>query len=112
MTVVSAFTMTVQGPVPLQPPPLKPAKVEPGSAAAVRVTEVLLLNEAWQGAPQLTPAGLLVTVPSPDPVLATVRVKVENPVPVKILVDPPAPVKVTFPMKAPAEVGLKRTVTV
>ncbi len=43
MTVVSAFTMTVQGPVPLQPPPLKLAKVEPAAAAAVKVTEVPLL---------------------------------------------------------------------
>jgi hypothetical protein len=75
VTVVSAFTMTVQGPVPLQPPPLKPAKVEPGSDAAVKVTEVPLSKDAEQVLPQVIPLGLLVTVPLPTPALVTVRVR-------------------------------------
>jgi hypothetical protein len=67
--------MTVQGPVPLQPPPLKPPKVKPGSDAAVKVTEVPLSKDAEQVLPQLIPAGLLVTVPLPAPALVTVRVR-------------------------------------
>jgi hypothetical protein len=40
----------------------------------VRVTEVPLESVTLQVAPQLMPAGLLVTVPVPVPALATVRV--------------------------------------
>jgi hypothetical protein len=40
VTVVAAFIVTVQGPVPLQPPPLHPVKVEPVAGVAVRVTLV------------------------------------------------------------------------
>jgi hypothetical protein len=75
VTVVAAFTVTVQGPVPLQPPPLKPVNVDPGSAAAVRVTEVPLSKDAEQVLPQVIPLGLLVTVPLPTPTLVTVRVR-------------------------------------
>ena len=38
VTLVAAFIVTVQGPVPLQPPPLHPVKVEPVAGLAVRVT--------------------------------------------------------------------------
>jgi hypothetical protein len=40
-TVVGAFIVTVQGPVPVQPP-LQPVKVDPLAALAVRVTTVPL----------------------------------------------------------------------
>jgi hypothetical protein len=40
-TVVGAFIVTVQGPVPVQPP-LQPAKVDPLAGLAVRVTTVPL----------------------------------------------------------------------
>jgi hypothetical protein len=62
VTVVRAFNVIVQVPVPEQPPPLHPPKPGP---EAVSVTDVPLLNEAIQVAPQLIPAGLDVTVPVP-----------------------------------------------
>ncbi len=43
VTVVAAFMVTTQEPVPEQPPPLQPVNVEPPAAAAVRVTTVPLL---------------------------------------------------------------------
>jgi len=43
VTVVGAVTVTVQGPVPAQLPPLQPSKVEPVAAVAVKVTPVPLL---------------------------------------------------------------------
>ena len=42
MTVVVAFKVTVQGPVPVQPPPLQPLNVEPVAGVAVSVTVVPL----------------------------------------------------------------------
>jgi|SRR5689334_1675093 len=65
----------VQVPVPLHPPPLQPAKIDPADAVAVSVTELPVGNEALQVFPQLMPAGLLVTVPVPPPTLVTVRVE-------------------------------------
>ena len=76
VTVVDAEIVTVQVPVPEQPPPLQPVKVEPTAGAAVSVTSVPLVKLAAQVAPQVMPAGLLVTVPAPVPALETVRVKV------------------------------------
>src|SRR5439155_19544212 len=71
VTVVAAETVTVQVLVPEHPPPLQPVKVEPAAGAAVRVTAVPLEKLAAQVAPQLMPAGLLVTVPVPVPALET-----------------------------------------
>ncbi len=70
VTVVAAVMGTVQVPVPEQPPPFQFVKVEPGAAAAVRVTEVLKLAEQVGG--QLMPLGTLVTVPLPVPAGVTV----------------------------------------
>ena len=75
VTVVPAFRVTVQVPLPEQPPPLQPVKVEPASGVAVRVTAVPMVNEAEQVAPHETPEGALVTVPLPVPVLVTLRAK-------------------------------------
>ncbi len=75
VTEMLEFMVTVQDSVPLQPPPLKPAKVEPAAAVAVSVTEVPAAKLLEQSVPQLIPAGLLVTVPLPVPDLFTVRVK-------------------------------------
>ena len=76
VTVVAALRVTVQEPVPEQPPPLQPVKLEPAAGATVRVTAVLLGKLAEQVAPQVIPAGELVTVPLPVPALLTVRLTV------------------------------------
>jgi hypothetical protein len=49
--------------------PLQPAKVEPASGVAVSFTLVPFVKDAEQATPQEIPAGLLVTVPVPAPVL-------------------------------------------
>ncbi len=67
--------MTVQEPVPEQPPPLQPVNVEPAAGVAVKVTAVPLANAAEHVVPQAMPAGALAIVPAPAPVLLTVRVK-------------------------------------
>src|SRR5439155_1528737 len=69
VTVVAAETVTTHDPVPEQPPPAQPVKVEPAAAVAVSVTAVPLAKLAEQVAPQLIPAGELVTVPLPVPAL-------------------------------------------
>lgn len=74
VTVVAAVTVTVHVPVPEQPPPVHPPKVEPLAGVAVSVTMVPLVTLSLQSAPQLIPAGLLVIVPVPNPDLATVNV--------------------------------------
>ena len=76
MTVVAAETVTVQGPAPAQPPPLQPVNVEPAAGAAVSVTAVPLAKLVEHVAPQVIPAGELVTVPLPVPAVVTVRVEV------------------------------------
>ena len=72
-TVVAAVTVTTHVPVPEQPPPLQPMKFEPALAAAVSVTIVPETNGAVHVAPQVMPAGALVTVPAPVPDFVTVR---------------------------------------
>jgi hypothetical protein len=74
VTAMAAVMETVQAPVPEQPPPLQPAKVDPTDGPAVRVTEIPFAKLALQVAPQLIPAGELVTVPPPAPALETVSV--------------------------------------
>src|SRR5882672_12496378 len=72
---VAVFRVTVQAPVPEQPPPLQPVKVELASGVAVKVTAVPLANGAEHVAPQAMPAGEPVMVPVPVPDLLTVSVK-------------------------------------
>lgn len=60
--------------MPLQPPPLQPAKVDPLAAAALKVTDVPPGKLPLQSFPQVIPAGELVTVPLPVPVFETVSV--------------------------------------
>ena len=66
--------MTEHVPVPVQPPPLQPVKVDPAAGVAVSVTAVPLANVAAQVAPHETPAGALVMVPDPAPALVNVSV--------------------------------------
>src|SRR5206468_3525502 len=65
VTVVSAPSGTVHGPVPEQPPPLQPVKVKPAAGVAVSATAVPLANKAEHVVLQAIPAGALVTVPAP-----------------------------------------------
>src|SRR2546422_8375468 len=62
--------------VPEQPPPVQPVKVEPAAGVAVSVTAVPLAKLAVHVAPQVMPAGALVTVPLPVPALLTVSAKI------------------------------------
>jgi hypothetical protein len=73
-TLAAAFIVTAQVPVPEQPEPDQPAKVEPDEGAAVSVTSVAGANSAAQVAPQEIPAGLEVTVPVPLPPRETTSV--------------------------------------
>src|SRR5207244_10324548 len=75
VTVVPAERVIVHDPVPEQPPPVQPLKVEPAAGIGVSVTAVPLVKLAEQVAPQVIPAGALVTVPLPVPAGLTVSVK-------------------------------------
>ncbi|PYN71259.1 MAG: hypothetical protein DMD93_00660, partial [Candidatus Rokuibacteriota bacterium] len=72
VTAVSAVSVSVQGAVPVQAPPLQPVKTDPADGVAASVTTVPLTKLAAQVAPQSTPVGVLVTVPAPAPALETV----------------------------------------
>src|SRR5437667_1732229 len=100
VTVVAAERVTVQVPVPEQLPPLQPVKVEPAAGAAVSVTAVPLAKLAEQVAPQVMPAGALVTVPLPVPAGVTVRVKVCS---VKVAVTVVAAESVTTQVPVPEQ---------
>src|SRR5438445_3340336 len=75
VTEVAAFIVTLQVPVPVQPPPLQPVKVAPAAGVAVRLTTVPVVKAVEQVAPQEIPAGALVTVPTPAPDLVTLSAK-------------------------------------
>jgi hypothetical protein len=94
--------------------PLQPAKTEPVAAVAVRVTRVPLVSASVQSDPHAIPAGLLETVPEPEPFLATVSVSAEladvEPLTERESVSLPV-AKVTLPAKLPLVVGRNRTVT-
>src|SRR5215510_12985542 len=65
VTSTASIMVTVQSPVPEQPPPLQPAKVEPMPADAVSVTTEPTSKPAKQVRPQSIPTGSKVTVPLP-----------------------------------------------
>ena len=72
LTDASELSITLHAPVPLHAPD-QPAKVEPAPGAELSVTVVPLAKLAPQVDPQLMPAGLLVTVPAPEPPVVTVN---------------------------------------
>jgi hypothetical protein len=65
VTVVAAFIVTTQSPVPAHPPPDQPEKEEPAAGEALSVTVVPCTNEALHVVPQSMPEGEDVTVPLP-----------------------------------------------
>lgn len=67
--------VTRQGPLAAVHAPLQPLKSEPGLGVAVSVTVVSCVKKPLQEVPQVIPAGALVTVPAPGPLLDTVRLK-------------------------------------
>src|SRR5262249_48784624 len=73
VTFRACVMLTMQLLVPLHPSPFQPVKVEPLAAVAVSVTLCPWVKGTLQVLPQLTPAGLEVTVPLPVPALLTVR---------------------------------------
>ncbi len=73
VTDVSLLIVTVQVPVPRQASD-QPANVESDAGVAVSVTERAGCERRRAGVPQLIPAGELVTVPDPEPAVATVSV--------------------------------------
>ena len=67
VTVLAAFMVTTQVPVPEQPLPLQPAKMPAPLASVLSVTVVPRANPALQVLPQEIPAGLDTTIPGPPP---------------------------------------------
>ena len=72
--VVALTGETVQGLVPVQPPPDQPVKTEPAVTVAVRTTGLPDGKLAEQLVPHEIPAGALVTLPLPSPARITVMV--------------------------------------
>jgi len=72
VTVLDADMLTLQVAPLTVAQPLQLANCQPVAGVAVRVTVLFSAKGALQVAPQLIPAGLLVTVPLPD--LAAVRI--------------------------------------
>ena len=71
VTFLAASIVSVQVGVLTVQSPVQPLNELPASAVAVNVTVLLAAKVAEHVAPQLIPAGLLVTVPDPVPALAT-----------------------------------------
>src|SRR5882724_5561686 len=98
--VVAPDTVTVHDPVPLQSP-AHPVKTEDAFGVAVRVTAVPFTKLAAHVAPQLMPAGLLVTVPEPAPAGETVRAKVGAKVAVTLVAAVSVTVQEAVPVQPP-----------
>jgi hypothetical protein len=116
LTLVEALSVTTHVPVPLHPPPLQPANLEPDDALAVRVTTVPAEYGCVQSLPHEIPDGELVTLPDPVRLTVSVGLVLGGGVPVVEPLTPretvsPAAVKFTFEAKLPVAVGRNRTTT-
>lgn len=69
VTLLAASIVTLQVPVPLQPPPLQPVNVLPEPGLAVKVTPAPAVKDSEQSVGQLMPVP--VTVPLPSPAVPT-----------------------------------------
>ena len=103
MTVLSASIVSVHVGAPPEHGPAQPPKVEPGSAVSVSVTDLPSRNRAEQAAPQLIPAGLLVMVPDPVPLLVIVRVRTAVKVAVTLLFALTVNVHDPVPVQSPLQ---------
>lgn len=74
VAVTEAAVLTTQAPVPVQPPPFQPVKVDPLSAVAVSVTVTILEKLALHVAPQSIEGGVEMTFPVPVPPFRIVTV--------------------------------------
>lgn len=74
VTLRSELIVTVQAPVPEQPPPLQPANVDPADGLAVSVTIDPAAKPLEHVVGHEIPCGALVTVPVPAPASVTVKV--------------------------------------
>src|SRR5258707_4449456 len=101
VTEVAALMVTVQPPVPLQPPPDHPAKKDPEVAAAESITTVPELKLATHVDPQEMLPGDDVTVPAPVPFLPTVSAKVPAGATLKVAVTAVAAFMVTLQPTVP-----------
>jgi len=118
VTLWAALIVTVQVPVPVQPP-LQPVNVEPVAGVAVSVTAVPLANAVEQVAPHEMPVGELVTVPLPVPAFVTARVNgcsanvaVTEVAAVIVVVHVPVPVQAPLqPVKVEPAAGVAVNVT-
>src|SRR5512143_1126394 len=72
----AASTVTTHAPIPTQSVPSQPAKTEPASGVAVRVTTDPESKTPSHVAPQSMLAGLLAITPLPAPVVVTLNVYV------------------------------------
>lgn len=70
VTVVSAFSVTVQAPVPGQSTPDHPAKRELADGVALRVTTVPREYLRKHAPPQSRPPSIDMTAPNPEPAFA------------------------------------------
>ena len=103
VTEVSAVKLTVQVPVPVQPPPDQPANDDPAAGVAVSVTAVEFANAVEHVAPQAMPAGTLETEPVPVPALTTVRLRNSSNVAVTVVSAVTVVTHVLVPVQPPPD---------
>jgi hypothetical protein len=102
VTVLAALRETSHVSVPLQAPD-QPVNDDPSAAAAVSFTVVPRSYTALQVAPQVMPAGALVTLPEPLPAFVTVSVGVAVKFAVALCAAVSSTSQVAVPVQAPLQ---------